>query len=269
MPGRIAALLNTVRIMLGFGRHLTETAKDRSVSPDFNPIAACFGTSRLSAILAHLHRGLLRATALQNVLLERAAQGRDIRFTAPRKHPPAPAEQPAEPLTEHSAEAPGEQPAVPPAAHPVEQAIKPVVARQAAPPSRPIGWNDPELFMPTLRELEAQIRRRPLGRTLVDICLDLAVVPSFCTGAFWNELFDQIRLTGGSIGILMQEKTQREKAFCKEQDKKVGSNWDWQEMNRSALRRVLGFRIGEVADGLFDALSDQNAPAAAVAPGPS
>ena len=39
---------------------------------------------------------------------------------------------------------------------------------KAARRSRPPGWNDPELFMPTLEELEAQVRRRPLGRTLVE-----------------------------------------------------------------------------------------------------
>ena len=57
--------------------------------------------------------------------------------------------------------------------------------------------------MPTPEDLEAQVRRRPLGRTLVDICLDLAVVPGFCAGPFWNELFDSIReeLENGS-GIM-------------------------------------------------------------------
>ena len=92
------------------------------------------------------------------------------------------------------------------------------------------------------------MRRRPIGRTLVDICLDLAVVPGFCTGPFWNELFDSIRLRGGSVATLMQEKTRREKAFCQEQDRKVGSNWDWQKMGREAHRRVLGFFIGEVTE---------------------
>ena len=120
---------------------------------------------------------------------------------------------------------------------------------EAARRGRParLGWNDPELFMPTLEELEAQVRRRPLGRTLVDICLDLAVVPGFCTGPFWNTLFDSIRLHGGSVATLMQEKVRREKAFSKEQDRKVGSNWDWQGLQRDALRRVLGFFIGEAA----------------------
>src|SRR5580692_7547715 len=83
MPARIAALLHTVRIMLGFGRHLAETVTHRSAGPDFNPIAACFGTSRLYAILAHLQRGILRAIALERVLLARAARGQDICFTAP------------------------------------------------------------------------------------------------------------------------------------------------------------------------------------------
>jgi hypothetical protein len=280
MPARIAALLHTVRILLGFGRHLTETAKDRSASPDFNPIAACFGTSRLSAILAHLQRGLLRAAALERVLLERAAQGRDIRFTAPRGQatatPAAPADLPADPLAGQSAEAPAEQsagqPADPPAEHragpPAAQPAEAPVARKAR-PSRPIGWNDPELFMPTLEEFVAQVRRRSLGRTLVDICLDLAVVPGFCSGPFWNTLFDSIDLLGGSVATLMQEKALRQEEFCKEQDKKPGSNWDWLEMKRDALRRVLGFCIGEVADGAFDPLVEPYAPAAAIAPGPS
>jgi hypothetical protein len=121
--------------------------------------------------------------------------------------------------------------------------------------------------MPTLEELEAQVRRRPIGRTLVDICLDLAVVPGFCTGPFWNTLFDSIRLRGGSIATLMREKTRREEAFCREQDGKPGSNWDWQKMGREALRRVLGFFIGEVAEDPSDTLQELYAPAA-VATGP-
>jgi hypothetical protein len=250
IPARIAALLHTVRILLGYGRRLAETAERRSASPDFNAVAACFGTSRLYAIIAHLQRGILRATALERVLLARAARGRDIQFVAPRE----------------SATAPPAAPADPPAS--VQPAEAPAARKATARPSRPAGWHDPELFMPTLEELEAQVRRRPLGRTLVDICLDLAVVPGFCTGPFWNELFDSIRLHGGSIGTLMQEKLRRQEAFCQEQDRKPGSNWDWQEMGREALRRVLGCFIGEAADDLFDPGSEPCAPAAAMATGP-
>jgi hypothetical protein len=270
MPARIAALLHTVRILLGFGRHLAETAKDRSASTDFNAIAACFGTSRLYAILADLQRGLLRAAALERVLLTRAAQGRDIQFVAPRERvtaaPVAPAGSPApDRPAEGSADPPAGQSADPLAGPPAEAPIAPKLALR---PSRPFGWNDPELFMPTPEELEAQVRRRPLGRTLVEICLDLAVVPGFCTGQFWNTLFDSIRLHGGSIAVLMLEKTRRQEAFCEELDKKIGSNWDWQEMGREALRRVLGFFIGEATDAPFDPLSEHYAQTAAVATGP-
>ncbi len=254
IPARIAALLNTVRILLGFGRHLAATAEQRSASTDFNAIASCFGTGRLCAILAHLQRGLLRAAALERLLLERAARGRDIDFTAPRQRPTA------------TPPAPPDPPAAPSAEPPVEP---PVEQKPAPRASRPRGWNDPEMFMPTPEELDAQVRRRPLGRTLVDICLDLAVVPGFCTGQFWNILFDSIRLHGGSIAVLMLEKVRREEAFSEEQDKKIGSNWDWQEMGREAFRRMLGFFIGEPTDELFNPLQQQYMPAAAVAPQPS
>ena len=276
MPARIAAMLHTVRVLLGFGRHLAETAKDRSASTDFNAVAVCFGTSRLYAILAHVQRGLLRAAALERVLLARAARGRDIQFIFPRERavatpaatatlttrgdpptadPPA-AEPPADPSAMQSADGQAEQSA--------EAPIAPKPAR----PSRPFGWNDPEFFMPTPEQLEAQVRRRPLGRTIVDLCLDLAVMPGFCTGQFWNTLFDSIRLHGGSVAVLMLEKVRREEAFCEEQDKKIGSNWDWQEMGREAFRRVLGFFIGEAVDDSFNPLPQLRAQAPAVATGP-
>ena len=250
MPARIAALLHTVRILLGYGRHLAQTATQRSASPGFNAIAACFGTGRLSAIMAHLQRGLLRAAALEHVLLARAARGRDIRFVARREHVTAPPPTPADPPAD---------------GQPVEV---PIARKLRARPSRPAGWDDPELFMPTLEELIAQARRRPPGRSLVAICLDLAVVPGFCSGPFWNELFDSIRLCGGSVTTLMQEKVRREKAFGKELDRQPGSNWDWMQMGREALRRVLGCFIGEAADHRFDPLVEPYPLAAAVATGP-
>ncbi len=272
VPERIAALLHTVRIILGFGRHLEATAKQRSATPEFNAIAACFGTGRLFAIMAHLQRGILRATALENVLLARAARGRDIAVGVPRRHVITELTMPADPPVEQSAEAPVEQPVAPPVeqlATPAEPLAEAPVARKNPRPSLPIGWDDPELFMPTLKELEAQVRRRPIGRTLVDICLDLAVVPGFCSSPFLNQLLDAIRLRGGSIGVLMVEKMHREQAFCKEQDRKVGSNWDWQRLTQDAVRRMLGGLIGERTDAASGPISERHAPSAAVATGPS
>jgi hypothetical protein len=81
-------------------------------------------------------------------------------------------------------------------------------------------------------------------------------------------LFDGIRLYGGRVATLMQETCRREEAFCREQDRKVGSNWDWQRLNRDGLRRVLGFRIGDGAVDVLDPSAVAGAAVAAVATGP-
>ncbi|HTI83502.1 MAG TPA: hypothetical protein VL614_23860, partial [Acetobacteraceae bacterium] len=177
LPNNISVLLHAVGILLTYGRHLVDTVRHRATAPGFNAIAACFGTSNLATILAHLNRGLLRAAALERVLLARAATGRDIDFVERRT--PAPQEQPALP----------EQPFGAPLPTPTR-----------ARPSHPAGWDDPELFMPTLQDLERQARRSPVGRTMLKICLDLAVVPGFCHSAFWNELFELITYFGSGVG---------------------------------------------------------------------
>ena len=225
LPNNIAFLLHAVGTLLDYGRHLIATVSHRATAPNFNAIAACFGTDNLSTILANLNRGILRATALERVLLARAATGHDIDLVEPLPRTPQP--QPA------PAGAQPEPPAPPPAARtPVPR------------PPRPTGWNDPEL-MPTMQELERQVRRRLLGRTILDICLDLAVVPGFCTGEFWNELFDAINCFGGSVASLMQQKSRREQAFDQMLDRRRGSNWDWLRLTRETARQVLGFFIGE------------------------
>ncbi len=227
VPEYIAAFLYVVDILLGYGRHLLATVHRRAAAPTFPTIAAAFGTANLSTILAHLNRGILRANALQQVLLARAATGRDIEMVIRRSRtdeepPPAPAD--AQP------EQPADQPARPKAA-----------PRKLLPP----GWDDPELFMPTQEELERQVRRRSFGRTIADICHDLAVVPGFCTPAFWNGLFELMHYFGGKVETVMREKTRREQSFIREQGKKLDSSWDWLRLKPDAIREILGFFIGE------------------------
>ncbi len=226
MPEYIAVILHAVGILLGYGRHLLATVERRAAAPTFPAIAACFGTANLSTILAHLNRGILRATALQHMLFARAETGRDISIVIRRvrtaEAPPAP--------TDPQPEQPADQPATPKAA-----------PRRSLPP----GQDDPELFMPTLEELERQVRRRAVGRTITDICRDLAIVPGFCAPAFWSDMFQLIHYFGGSVETVMREKTHREQAFIREQDKKLGSTWDWLHLKRDEIRQVLGFFIGE------------------------
>src|ERR1700722_8092695 len=238
-PSNIEIFLHAVGILLTYGRHLIDTVRHHATAPRFNAIAAGFGTGNLSTILAHLNRGILRAAALERILLARIAAGKDIDMVLRR--PRAPQEDPA-----------------PTSAQPEPTAAEPTTHKRAPRPARPAGWDDPELFMPTLEELERQVRRRPAGRTIFDICLDLAVVPMFCHSAFWNELFELMTCFGGSIDKLMREKARRREAFGKEQDRKRDSNWDWLRLKRDDLRQVLGFFIGEPPINPFD-------PAAAVA----
>ena len=232
-PGRtapvseyIAAVLYAVGILLGYGRHLLDTVRHRAAAPTFPTIAACFGTANLATIMAHLNRGMLRAAALERFLRARAATGRDIsiviRRTRTDEPQPAPADTQAAPQAE-----------------PAKPKAKPR-------PSLPPGWDDPELFMPTPEDLDRQVRRRSIGRTIGEICGDLAVVPGLCTPAFWNGLFEIMHYFGGGGGVpVMREKRRREQAFIQEQDKKPGSTLNWWQLGRDAVHEILGFFIGE------------------------
>ena len=244
-PGNLAVLIHVVGILLGYGRHLLDTVRRRAAAPTFPTIAANFGTANLSTILAHLNRGLLRAAALERFLLARAATGRDIDFPTPRSRTDATPPTPADPQPE--------QPAVPKAAR-----------RLSLPP----GWDDPEIFMPTPEDLDRQVRRRSLGRTYAEICNDLAVVPGFCTPAFWNVLHEIMHYFGGrGVETVMREKSHREQAFMREQDRKLDSTWDWLQLKRDSVRQALGFFIGEPPVDPFDQSPTSSGPAP-VATGP-
>ena len=227
VPEYIAVFLHAVRILLGYGRHLLATVERRATAPTFPTIAAAFGTANLSTIMAHLNRGMLRAAALERFLLARASTGRDIsivtRRTRSDESQPAPADPQAEPPTE------------------------PAKPKAAPRPSLPPGHDDPELFMPTPEDLDHQVRRRTIGRTIGEICGDLAVVPGLCTPAFWNGLFELMHYFGrrGVVVTVMKKKAHREQAFIQEQDKKLGSTLDWLQLKRDEIRERLGFFIGE------------------------
>src|SRR5579863_10758425 len=89
LPNNIEVLLHAVGILLTYGRHLVDTVRQRATAPRFSAIAVCFGTANISTILAHLNRGILRAVALERVLLARAATGKDIDCVEPRTRTPA------------------------------------------------------------------------------------------------------------------------------------------------------------------------------------
>jgi hypothetical protein len=152
---------------------------------------ACFAARRTPhAARRSLPRGYRADAALERLLRVRAARGGDIGFVAPGERATA---TPTAPANQSSAGAIGRD------------------ARGAEGGAVASPWLEKSR---TARADTAGTRsagaRRPLSRTLVDSCLDLAVVPGLCAGPFWNELFDSIRLRGGSFATLMQKKTRRQ-----------------------------------------------------------
>lgn len=100
--------------------------------------------------------------------------------------------------------------------------------------------------MPTLKELEAQVRRRSVGRTIAEICLDLGIVPSACEGGFWFELSCALTDFGGSFEHVFAVRERRRQRFEKERSTMPNSwTFDWRDKPQDALRQLLGHLLGE------------------------
>ena len=223
MPPEIAYALALIHVLLAYGRHLSLTLELRAAAGRFAVIAQFFGTARLAVIRARLARGLLRIQALQRVLLDRARRGRDLVWLTP--HPPRRrAPRPPRPLpTAPQGEAPPPRPA------PVRR-----TDRDAA----------PDLDnLPTLAQLEAEIRRRGIGAAFADICRDLGVGFSLCERGFFSSLFEAIHGHRGNVARLQQDFYRREKVFVPEWDRDFSLGLPNRE--KAEITRVLGFFIGE------------------------
>ena len=226
IPGRIGAVLRVLTTLINHARFFAATVKTRVEVPEFATAAAVFGTYDLTTILFRVQRGLRRALALQQYLLERAARGHNLRFSWPPYVELQPHHRrPAKPLS--TPRAPGRSPSRP----------DPAV----------LGPDDPRAYyMPTAEEFAAWARRRPVGRTMNHILLDLAVVPGFCGGELWNDLYKIYRLYGGSINVLYEVREKREKTFQRERDRRTDTwDTDWRDLRDSTVRLALGCKIGE------------------------
>jgi hypothetical protein len=63
--------------------------------------------------------------------------------------------------------------------------------------------------LPTEKELLAELRRRPPGAILADICRDLGVLPGDLDPKIWRELQRAITIYGGSAMRLFGDMTRR------------------------------------------------------------
>jgi hypothetical protein len=163
-PSRVGRLLGLVRKLIDYGRELAATLRHHSATIDLAAATRPFGTRDIALILAHITRGLHRANALEARLVRNAA-----RLDAPPRPRAAPA-------TAKPAAA-----ARPPAAPPAD-------ARLA--------------HLPTPEQFAAEVRRRPIGAVIADICRDLGIMPSH---PLWREVQMAMIRYGGSLANLVRD----------------------------------------------------------------
>ena len=226
IPGRIGAVLHVLAVLISHARHFAATATTRAAAPEFATAAAVFGTGDLPTILHRMQRGMLRALALRDYLFARAARGCNLRFAWP----------PCVALQPHH------RPPAEPAPRPRSAPLHP-----RRPDPALLDTGDPDASrLPTPEELAAEVRRRPVGRTIAYICMDLGIAPGLCDGDFWNRVEKTLRRYGGSLRCLYQVRARREEAFQRERDRR-SDTWhiDWRDMRPPTVRRALGCLIGE------------------------
>jgi len=255
MPERISDVLCILAILTEYGRHLFDTIEDRACRSGFSTIAQFFGTARISVILAHLSRGIMRAVALERLLLERAKRGRDLVIRARRDDPACAATPDTPPTQNTAAQVPaGVQAGDTP---PPQPATRPPARRPA--PQEPLTLGN----LPSMRDIEAEVRGRSIGQNLVAIACDFGLAPSLCDATFGNHLFSLFRWYGGSFNKYFTEMRKREKRF-ETQELDRNPDLGWPAQTREKIKQALGFFAGERP---FDPFAIARGPALSPAPG--
>ena len=173
-PSRVSGLLGVVRKLIDYGTFLAATLRQRGLGNHPTIQGRTFGTTNLTLILARIARGLLRAAALADRLHRNAT-----RLDAPpRRRAPRPRAATAA----------------------TEAAAPPEPRRRANPRHTDDDDNALLAHMPTPEQIAAEIRRRPIGEVIADICWDLGIVPAH---PLWRELKDAISREGGRYAALV------------------------------------------------------------------
>ena len=164
-PTRTGRLLGLVRALIDYGRQLASTLQQRTSATNLADVTMHFGTIDIGEILARITRGLLRAAALETRLSSRLAR------------------EPAEPAA--------------------PSAPSPRQPRAARPAGRSAHAADTgPTRLPTPEDIAAEVRRRPIGAVIADICRDLGIVPSH---PLWRELPLAIIVNGGNLATLVKD----------------------------------------------------------------
>lgn len=170
-PQGIACFLILLRWIIGYGQHLATALRNGTAGSDFSEVFRRYRTSDLMLILARIQRGLMLAAGLRDRLLKRAATGRDL-TPAPYRHPQAHTQRNGEPQRRRA-------------------------------PRRTNIVDLPLDRLPTAEQIADELRRRPAGAVLVDICRDLGLFPSDLPAEL-REAFQTIVLRyGGCLVVLL------------------------------------------------------------------
>jgi hypothetical protein len=175
MPAAIGRVLSVVRKLIDYGKQLASTVQQRATAPGFARFAARFGTADVAAILACITNGLLRAAALEARLRQCAERGQDLAPTAFRL-PATSGQRPARQVAPSSA---------PPEPEPADHTQDPRLAR-----------------LPTADEIAAEVRCRPVGAVIADICREFGIMPDH---PLWRELSLAIVMNGGDLNALLTD----------------------------------------------------------------
>jgi hypothetical protein len=167
--GRLTRLLGLVRKLIDYGKDLATAVRARGLTDRPAGAPARFGTRDIALILSRIAVALLRAESLEAKLLRSAAR------PDPKPRPPRVPSQRAPHAARQKAE---------PAAHP-----DPCLAR-----------------LPTPEQIAAEIRRRPIGAVLVDICHDLGIMADH---PLWRELNQAIIMHGGGLAAFFRDMCNR------------------------------------------------------------
>ena len=166
-PTPSGRLLRLVRKLIDYGRQLGAALTQRTA--DLASVTREFGTKDVALILARIRCGLERANLLEARIIDEAAR---LDAAAARAAPAA-------------AVAPRTRPATP------------------RPPEPPKQQPDPRLArLPTSEEIADEVRHRPIGAVLADICRDLGIVPSH---PLWLELMVLVPEHGGNFPALFED----------------------------------------------------------------
>jgi hypothetical protein len=169
-PSRVGGQLGLVRKLIDYGTFLAATLRQRGLGnrPDIQ--GRTFGTTNVTLILARIARGLLRAAALADRLHRNAT-----RLDAPPR-PRAPRARTAIAATAATAE-----------------------PRRRANPRHTDDDDALLAHLPSPEQIAEEIRRRPIGEVIADICWDLGIIPAH---PLWRELQDAIIREGGRYAAL-------------------------------------------------------------------